>query len=45
MLKFPCTLCGSRNWPNEWTSCPLCRLEDDDETTDELDDSSDESNE
>ncbi len=24
MSKFPCTMCGSRNWPREDTSCPLC---------------------
>lgn len=38
MLKFPCSLCGSRNWPNEWTSCPLCRMTDDDEEEQETDD-------
>lgn len=24
IMKFPCTLCGSRNWPSSETSCPLC---------------------
>ena len=34
MLKFPCTLCGSRNWPREDTSCPLCQMPDDDDEDD-----------
>jgi hypothetical protein len=33
--RFPCTLCGSRDWPREDTSCPLCQTEDDDDTEDE----------
>jgi hypothetical protein len=24
IARFPCTLCGSRNWPTKETSCPLC---------------------
>lgn len=23
-MKHPCSLCGSRDWPNEDTDCPLC---------------------
>jgi len=29
--RFPCTLCGSRDWPREDADCPLCELPDDDE--------------
>lgn len=35
IARFPCTLCGSRNWPSEDTTCPLCRIEDDDDIDDE----------
>jgi len=28
-------MCGSRNWPNDHTDCPLCRLDEDDEDDDE----------
>ena len=35
IARFPCTLCGSRNWPRENTSCPLCSLEDDDDIDEE----------
>jgi hypothetical protein len=24
MSPFSCTLCGGTDWPNTWTSCPLC---------------------
>lgn len=27
ITRFPCTLCGSRDWPRENTSCPLCAVE------------------
>ena len=23
-MKFPCSNCGSRNWPRLGTTCPLC---------------------
>lgn len=26
-MNFPCTLCGSRNWPRPDSSCELCRGE------------------
>lgn len=28
-MNFPCTLCGSRNWPIKDDPCPLCRAPDD----------------
>jgi predicted amidophosphoribosyltransferase len=32
MTRFPCTLCGSRDWPRENAGCPLCEMpEPDDE--------------
>jgi hypothetical protein len=31
MNRFPCTLCGSRNWPRENAGCPLCEIPDEDE--------------
>lgn len=36
MTKFPCSLCGSRNWPNTWTACPLCRADDDTEVDQDI---------
>jgi hypothetical protein len=37
MSNFPCTLCGSRNWPRPDSECRLCRddEEDEDEETEE----------
>jgi len=35
VIKFVCTLCGSRNWPNDHTDCPLCRLDDEDDEDDD----------
>ena len=32
MIKFPCTMCGSRNWPREDTSCPLCAMPEEEES-------------
>jgi len=29
MTNFPCTLCGSRNWPRPDTDCPNCQGEED----------------
>ena len=26
-MNWPCTLCGSRDWPDPHTTCPLCRTE------------------
>ena len=38
-MNWPCTLCGSRDWPSDDSSCPLCRArEDDDETEDPVPD-------
>lgn len=28
MITFPCTLCGSRNWPRPDADCELCRGDD-----------------
>jgi hypothetical protein len=25
MNKSPCSLCGSRDWPNEYSPCPQCK--------------------
>lgn len=30
ITNFPCTLCGSRDWPRNDTNCPLCQIADDD---------------
>lgn len=35
-MSFSCTLCGGTDWPNTWTSCPLCRV-DEPEDEDEID--------
>jgi hypothetical protein len=35
MNRFPCTLCGSRNWPRENAGCPLCEMPDEDDSSDE----------
>lgn len=34
-MKFPCTLCGSRDWPRLDTDCPLCHGEPEEDTRDE----------
>jgi hypothetical protein len=26
-MNHPCTLCGSRNWPDPHSTCPLCQPE------------------
>lgn len=28
MTRFPCTLCGSRDWPNPDSDCELCQPTD-----------------
>lgn len=33
--RFPCTMCGSRNWPTKDTSCPLCYDETEEEQEDD----------
>lgn len=44
-MKWPCSLCGSRNWPNPDSYCPLCIGDSEkdpdeyDEDEDDLDDS------
>jgi hypothetical protein len=30
-VKWACSLCGSRDWPNTYTSCPACYGEPDPE--------------
>lgn len=38
-MNWACSLCGSRNWPNPDSHCPLCIGEsDDDESYDDNDD-------
>jgi hypothetical protein len=34
-LNWPCTLCGSRHWPDPDSSCPLCRDDPEDTPTDD----------
>jgi hypothetical protein len=29
--NFPCSMCGSRNWPRKGAACPLCRSDEDGE--------------
>ena len=36
MSNWPCTRCGSRNWPSPDTSCPLCYEEAVIESLDDL---------
>lgn len=43
MIKFPCTLCGSRNWPSATSSCPLCQFSDEIDHPEEDDSWDDES--
>jgi len=38
ITRFPCTMCGSRDWPRKDSPCPLCSLEDDDDDLDEDED-------
>lgn len=41
-MNWACSLCGSRNWPNPDSHCPLCAgdsKEDFDDDDDELDES------
>lgn len=35
MSNFPCTLCGSRDWPRPDTDCPLCLGEEEESERDE----------
>jgi hypothetical protein len=31
ITRFPCTMCGSRDWPRKDSPCPLCSMDDDDD--------------
>jgi hypothetical protein len=42
MLKFPCTLCGSRDWPRKNAGCPLCEMPEDDEEPEDTEDEEEE---
>lgn len=37
MLNWPCTLCGSRDWPSDDSSCPLCRTQEEEEEEENTD--------